>query len=135
MKIENDRLVPETGDHVNFVPTESHGGELKGDKPRFVVIHYTAGGTAKSAVQTFKKQSPPRTSAHLVIDHDGSITQMVPFDTVGWHAGKSKWKNLAGLNDYSVGIELVNWGQLKQGPSGLEELQWSFNPGRPGCCG
>jgi N-acetylmuramoyl-L-alanine amidase len=118
MKVEKHLLVAEAGFAIRFVPTESHGGKLKGKKPRFVVIHYTAGATAHGAVQTFLRQTPPRTSAHLVIDRDGSITQMVPFDTVGWHAGTSTWRTLVGLNDYSVGIELVNWGKLNQGPGG-----------------
>ena len=29
---------------------------------------------------------------------------------VAWHAGKSKWKKFTNLNNYSIGIELVNKG-------------------------
>ncbi len=45
-------------------------------------------------------------STHYLIDKDGTIVQLVPDDKVAWHAGKSYWKGLAGLNAYSIGIEL-----------------------------
>lgn len=51
-------------------------------------------------------------SAHLVIDRDGTITQLVPFDTIAWHAGKSQWKDRESLNKFSIGIEIVNAGPL-----------------------
>ncbi len=48
----------------------------------------------------------------MVIDHSGSITQLVRFDEKAWHAGSSSWDGLHGLNQYSVGIEIANWGRL-----------------------
>lgn len=51
-------------------------------------------------------------SAHLVVDRDGTVTQLVPFDTIAWHAGKSKWKERESLNKYSIGIEIANAGPL-----------------------
>lgn len=51
-------------------------------------------------------------SAHLVLDRPGNITQLVPFNTIAWHAGKSSWKGREGLNKYSIGIEIVNAGPL-----------------------
>jgi len=51
-------------------------------------------------------------SAHLVIGRDGGITQLVPFDTVAWHAGASSWEGRVGLNHYSIGIEMDNAGRL-----------------------
>jgi N-acetylmuramoyl-L-alanine amidase len=53
-------------------------------------------------------------SAHLVIGRDGSITQLVAFDRVAWHAGISRWGNLTGLNQFSLGIELDNAGKLER---------------------
>ncbi len=32
-----------------------------------------------------------------------------------WHAGLSQWGNSAGLNDGSIGIEIVNYGYKDQG--------------------
>lgn len=115
MKVENHRLKLDNGKLAPFVATDHMGGALAGGKPRILVIHYTAGGSAAGAIATFKTGQPgKRTSAHLVIDHDGKITQMVPFNRVAWHAGPSRWRGAVGVNDHSVGIEIVNWGKLKR---------------------
>jgi N-acetylmuramoyl-L-alanine amidase len=53
-----------------------------------------------------------RVSAHLVIARDGTPTQLVPFNREAWHAGRSSWGSLSGLNRYSIGIELDNAGCL-----------------------
>lgn len=47
-----------------------------------------------------------RVSAHLFIRRDGEIIQFVPFDERAWHAGRSHWQGMEGLNDYAIGIEL-----------------------------
>ena len=116
MRINNNhRLLFSNGKAVPFDETVNKSGTLKGGKPKYVIIHYTAGGSAKSATDTFKK--PERqASAHFVLGHDGTITQMAKLNEKCWHAGRSKWKNLTGLNSHSVGIEIVNWGWLKGGP-------------------
>jgi N-acetylmuramoyl-L-alanine amidase len=54
-----------------------------------------------------------------VIGRDGSVDQLVPFDTVAWHAGQSAWKDVTGLNRYSLGIELDNIGPLMLGDDGV----------------
>lgn len=83
-------------------------------KPSIVVMHFTAGGGgAGSAAWLANPQSAA--SAHFVVDRDGTIIQCVSLDDRAWHAGKSAWKGLSGLNSYSVGIELANWGPLLDG--------------------
>jgi N-acetylmuramoyl-L-alanine amidase len=51
-------------------------------------------------------------SAHLVMAREGEIYQLVPFDTVAWHAGPSSYAGRTGLNKYSIGIEIDNAGPL-----------------------
>jgi N-acetylmuramoyl-L-alanine amidase len=71
--------------------------------------------------QWFK--SPKNTdaaSAHLVVDRDGTAIQCVRFDLVAHHAGKSRWKDIVGLNRSSIGLELANWGYLRSNGSGWE---------------
>lgn len=47
-------------------------------------------------------------SSHYLIDHDGTVYQFVDEDKRAWHAGISNWNDREGLNDYSIGIELLN---------------------------
>ena len=96
----------------------NHGGTLN---PDTIVIHYTAGPSAESAVNTM--MDPDRkVSAHLVVDFDGSITQLLPFNAIAWHAGKSSHNGRDGLNKYSIGIEIVNAGRLLK--SGTVYKSW-----------
>lgn len=105
MKIKRHTLVD-----TPFVDTPNKSGEID---PKFIVMHYTAGWTAQSAISTLK--NPERqASAHVVIDYDGSITQMVPFNIKAWHAGTSRYEGYTGLNNYSIGIEIVNIGWLRK---------------------
>lgn len=114
MKVSNHRLLHANGKGVTFDETPNKSGKLKGGKPKYVIIHYTAGGTAKSAVNVFNNKAH-KASAHIVLGHDGAITQMARFDEKCWHAGKSRWDGIVGLNSHSVGIEIVNWGWLTGG--------------------
>ena len=45
-------------------------------------------------------------SAHLFIERDGTITQLVNFNERAWHAGRSSYLGRSECNDYSIGIEL-----------------------------
>jgi N-acetylmuramoyl-L-alanine amidase len=108
MKVINHFLYFDDGQQVRFVKSPNIEGKMQ---PEYLVIHYTAGSTAAGAV-TWLTNSRAYVSAHLVIGRDGSITQLVPFDTVAWHAGASMWEGREGLNKYSIGIELDNAGRL-----------------------
>lgn len=78
--------------------------------PKFIVNHYTAGYTLKSARDVFNNTI---IAAHLIIDVDGTILQMVPFNRGCNHAGPSQFKGIKYLNGHSIGIEYVNIGFLK----------------------
>lgn len=83
----------------------------KKQTPRFLVMHYTAGFSVESAIQSYRNR---RVSAHLTVDTDGTVYQHVPFDTVAWHAGPSRWMGYTGLNNCSIGIEIINAGWFKK---------------------
>ena len=108
MKIIDHRLHQDDGTPVTFKASPNIGDAVK---PEYIVIHYTAGGNAKGAVGWLCNPAS-KVSAHLVIGRDGSVTQLVPFDRVAWHAGISQWEGRTGLNAYSIGIELDNAGRL-----------------------
>ncbi len=86
-----------------------------------VLIHYTAGRDAVSSVKALCDPAR-KVSAHLVVGRDGSVTQLVDFDTIAWHAGKSAYENRVGLNQYAIGIEIDNAGRLER--NGNEYTSW-----------
>ncbi len=102
--IENGRVKG-----VRFVKANSSGGEMT---PRFAVIHDTAGRLSKFSSVDWFKSAECTTSAHFVVERDGTVTQMVPLNRKAFHAGVSKWKGTSGLNSCSIGIEIVNPGKM-----------------------
>ena len=115
-----DYILKEAG--INFIPSPNVGQDFV-VMPDTIVLHYTAGGNADSAVQTFKNPLT-KTSAHLIIGRDGTITQMVPFSKIAWHAGESQYGGRTGFNKYSIGIEIDNAGLLEK--RGDKYVSW-FN--------
>ena len=121
LRIENHRLV---GPDVSFRATPNVGGALV---PRYLVMHYTAGRSLESSVESLCSIKPQgNASAHLVLGRDGRIVQLAPFDVVTWHAGVSHWNGLAGLNRHSIGIEMDNAGLLKR--IGAQYVAWFGKP-------
>lgn len=116
MNISNHQF---SGANVRQAPTNNHGGMLLG--PRFVVMHFTAGRSAESSVDWFRNPQA-KASAHVVVGRNGNVTQLVPFNTVAWHAGVSAWDGINGLNSCSIGVELDNMGELTK--SGDRYFSW-----------
>lgn len=114
-----DHRLTADGKPVLFIKSPSTGGTLPRDTA-ILVMHFTYGGTARSSAEWFRDPKNPGSSAHVVVDRDGSFVQCVPFDTVAWHAGKSRWKGIIGLNNHALGIELANWGYLQRSVGGWQ---------------
>jgi N-acetyl-anhydromuramyl-L-alanine amidase AmpD len=89
----------------------------RGVKPRMIVLHYTADGG--NTVEWFRNAAS-LASAHFVVHRDGFVVQMVDLEFSAWHAGQ---RGIRGLlikpNRSSVGIEIVNWGELTKSPAGF----------------
>lgn len=100
-----------------FKASSNHGGAFAAGMPDALIIHFTAGASAESAVNWLCNPQA-KASAHVVIGRDGVITQLVAFDTVAWHAGASSYGNRSGYNHYSIGIELDNPGRLSRTAAG-----------------
>jgi len=104
MKIEKHALAG-----VPFKAAHSSGGEMT---PTIIVLHDTAGRMdAGSSVGWFCSEDC-NTSAHIVVERDGSLTQLVPFNRKAWHAGASTYNGKTGCNAFAIGIEIVNPGKL-----------------------
>lgn len=96
-------------DYAHQYKSPNCGGSLK--NPKFIVVHFTAGRSLAGSTQ-WLCSAAAKASAHLIIGREGTVNQLVPFDTIAWHAGESKWKGFTGLNKYSIGIELDNTGPV-----------------------
>ncbi len=72
-----------------------------------------------SAEAALRRLTDPlaKVSAHYLIDEDGTVMRMVDEQRRAWHAGVSSWQGRAGLNDCSIGIEIVNPGH-----------EWGYRP-------
>lgn len=104
------------GDSIDFRESPNQGGAFEAGHPDTIVLHYTAGGSAESAVRALS--DPARKAcAHVVMGRDGAITQLVPFQRIAWHAGRSSFQGRSGLNRYAIGIEIDNAGRLVQAGS------------------
>ena len=118
MKIENHWL---TGNNIEKVSCSKNQEKFQRGYPDSIIIHYTAGRDGKSSANFLSKKST-KASAHIVVGREGTIYQLVPFDTVSWHAGKSTYNGRTGFNRYSIGIEIDNAGILE--PSGDQFVSW-----------
>lgn len=49
-----------------------------------------------------------KVSCHYVVTQKGEIYNLVDDQKRAWHAGQSAWRGRERINDYSIGIELVN---------------------------
>ena len=90
-----------------FIPSPNQDDRSPGATVNAVVLHATVLTTTRRTVEAFLD---PRThvSAHFVVGKDGRVVQMVRVERRAWHAGISEMDGLPHVNDYSVGIEMVN---------------------------
>jgi LysM repeat protein len=72
-----------------------------------IVVHATANDSLNGVIEWFTNPQS-LVSAHYNIDKDGRVVQMAREEQRAWHAGKSQWKGIESVNDFSIGIELVN---------------------------
>ena len=80
-------------------------------KISFIIIHYTETKNLNEAINLLTSKTR-RVSCHYIIDLDGSIYNLVDVDQRAWHAGESKWKRSEDINSRSIGIEIVNPGEI-----------------------
>lgn len=93
------------------VPSENYNSRVS-----IVVIHFTAIDFDASLRILTESSSRPVSSHYLIPEpNDASydkarlkVYELVDEQRRAWHAGVSHWRGKTGLNDQSIGIELVN---------------------------
>jgi N-acetylmuramoyl-L-alanine amidase len=105
--INNHKL---QGDGVVYRQSPNHSGEID---PQIIVMHHTGGWPDGKGSVSWLCNPEANASAHLVINDEGLVTQLLPFNIKAWHAGSST-SSYRGQspNSISVGIELANPGRL-----------------------
>lgn len=76
-----------------------------------LVIHYTVADLEQSVALLTRD----RVSAHYLVtdEHPPRILQLVHESRTAWHAGQSGWFGQVSLNQTSIGIEIVNSGDVR----------------------
>ena len=99
-----------TGLRIEQGPT-SLGCEPRLQPVTILVLHHTA-GSLPSSLETLQGKDPKhRVGVHYVVTDEPKprVIRMVPEEMAAFHAGKSSWGKLEGLNQHSIGIEIINY--------------------------
>lgn len=94
----------------------NHDTRAEGASVDMLVLHYTGMRTGAEALARMCDPAA-QVSAHYMVEEDGRIFHLVPEALRAWHAGKSYWRGREALNQYSIGIEIVNPGH-----------EWGYRP-------
>jgi N-acetylmuramoyl-L-alanine amidase len=83
--------------------------DARPDGVEALVLHYTGMQTGEAALARLCDKAA-KVSCHYLVEEDGTVYQLVEEQNRAWHAGVSAWRGVRGLNDSSIGIEIVNPG-------------------------
>lgn len=74
-----------------------------------IVLHYTDMETCQESLARLCDPNY-KVSCHYLVNDNGDIYQLVKDEHRAWHAGISHWQGRDNVNDFSIGIELQNFG-------------------------
>ncbi len=108
------------------MPSPNEGPRPDGVPIDVLVLHYTGMQSAVAAIDRLRDPEA-RVSSHYVVDEEGGIFRLVAEHRRAAHAGVSYWRGHEGLNDRSIGIEIVNpgheWGYRAFPEAQLEAVE------------
>jgi N-acetylmuramoyl-L-alanine amidase len=104
---------------------DSLGSETRKGPINALILHHTGGNLAGSYDVLQGRKSSHRVGIHYLVTDETPprVIAMVPEAKVAYHAGKSGWRQFDGLNQNSIGIEIINLdGNLHRYPAAQQEL-------------
>ena len=104
---------------------DSLGSEARKVPVQALILHHTGGNLAGSYDVLQGRKSSHRVGIHYLVTDENPprIIAMVPESKVAYHAGKSGWRQFDGLNQPSIGIEIINLdGNIHPYPAAQQEL-------------
>ncbi|MFN8576073.1 MAG: N-acetylmuramoyl-L-alanine amidase [Candidatus Sericytochromatia bacterium] len=105
-KVRNQPLI------INM-PSVNYNLRPENTKIDTIIIHHTAPFASLTRVGYFFQDINSRVSAHYTVGKEGLIIQSVDEKNRAWHAGPSGWLGKTNVNDFSIGIEILNDGDGK----------------------
>jgi N-acetylmuramoyl-L-alanine amidase len=115
-----------TGENTIYALSPNASRRLNDSALKAIVIHVTEG--PRRATVSWFQNSSAQASTHIVIDTNGAIIQMVPFNYSAWHAGRvansdsiaRKLFTGTNANSLTIGIDLVGYSGKSFTPKQLE---------------
>ena len=101
---------------MTFIDAPSPNFDERTAPISMIVLHYTGMQDGPSAIARLRDPEA-KVSSHYVVAEDGTVLRLVDEAKRAWHAGRSHWREWDGVNDVSVGIEIVNPGH-----------EWGYRP-------
>ena len=95
--------------HITDLSSPNVDDRPDGTPIEILLIHYTGMQSGQEAIDRLRDPAA-RVSSHYVVNEDGTVVRLVDERKRAWHAGISYWRGHSGLNDRSIGIEIVNPG-------------------------
>jgi len=89
----------------------SLGSEPRKEPVTCLILHHTAGSLPSSLEILQGKDPKHKVGVHYVVTDEPKprVIRMVPENLAAYHAGKSSWGKFVGLNQHSIGIEIINY--------------------------
>jgi N-acetyl-anhydromuramyl-L-alanine amidase AmpD len=89
----------------------SSGAEPRKSPVTYLILHHTAGSLPSSLDILQGKDPKHKVGIHYLVTDEPKprVIRMVPESLAAYHAGKSAWGKDAGLNQGSIGIEVINY--------------------------
>ena len=94
---------------MQLIDAPSPNFDARTAPPDMIILHYTGMQTGDAALARLRDPAA-KVSSHYMVEEDGRIFALVPETRRAWHAGLSFWKGETGLNNVTIGIEIVNPG-------------------------
>jgi N-acetylmuramoyl-L-alanine amidase len=94
---------------MTFIDAPSPNFDERTAPIAMIVLHYTGMQDGPAAIARLRDPAA-KVSSHYVVAEDGTVLRLVDEAKRAWHAGRSHWREWDGVNDVSVGIEIVNPG-------------------------
>ena len=116
-------------DRTQFaLPTKEYYAEAI--RKDLIVLHFTAGTTARSAFETWRRD-PAHVGTAYLVDRDGTIYEVFPPEYWAAHLGVKGTRNVHDRR--SIGIEIANVGPLEAAADDRTVLNWwpKRSPGAP----